>query len=87
MMRIYPVVDRAESEKFARGIQLDATSVGLPQKLWTPPVSAVMKRASSDEVSSAVLKAEDDVFGYLIEVARGQKPVERATTMMSSMAG
>jgi hypothetical protein len=74
MMRIYRVVDPAESEKFARGIQLSATSTGLPQSLWTPPVSAVMKRASSDEVGNAVLKAEDDVFGYLIEVARGQKP-------------
>ena len=71
-MAIFYDLDPELGDKIAQSVSAECTQLGLPANLWKPATDAVAKRMKFEDVRSAAVQMNKDVFEYLIKVARGE---------------
>jgi hypothetical protein len=60
-------LDPPLGNKFAQLIRVNMTKLKVPEHLWKPVPDAVAKRVSFNDLSSAVVKMDEDVTQYLLK--------------------
>jgi hypothetical protein len=66
-------LDPTLADKLTSGIRQNATRIRLPDRLWKPALDVVAKRQKFQDVRAAMIKMDEDVTQYLIQVARGEE--------------
>jgi hypothetical protein len=60
-------LDPALADKIAASILANMTKLKMPEELWKPLITAVVKRASASDVRTAASKMDDDMTKYLLK--------------------